>query len=118
MLTIPKSYYLAFKKVQNLEEYFEGRLDFGSHAELSNLLEQILIVTLHNSDSNSVQWQTAQLYDEKKPPELPTVHINFKKMRFFFFLVFAKLSNASLIHFSYFLKLAAFYLLWKVVKTC
>ncbi|KAI9276111.1 hypothetical protein BY458DRAFT_137649 [Sporodiniella umbellata] len=70
MFTIPESYYLAFEKVRSLEEYFEGRPEIEEKAGLQALLEQVLILTPHNSRSIYVEWQKKQLYDENNPPEL------------------------------------------------
>ncbi|KAG0748862.1 hypothetical protein G6F57_003036 [Rhizopus arrhizus] len=57
MLTIPTSYYLAFETIQNIEEYFEGKVNVEKHVELVELSKQIVILTVHNAKCFSMQWQ-------------------------------------------------------------
>ncbi|KAG1640946.1 hypothetical protein G6F44_006326 [Rhizopus delemar] len=70
MLTIPTSYYSAFETIQNIEEYFEGKVNVDRHVELVELSKQIVILTVHNAKCFSMQWQAFSSVDVNHPPEL------------------------------------------------
>jgi hypothetical protein len=74
MLTIPTSYYLAFETIQNIEEYFEGKVNVEKHVELVELSKQIVILTVHNAKCFSMQWQAFSSVNVNHPPELSIVH--------------------------------------------
>ncbi|EIE86100.1 hypothetical protein RO3G_10811 [Rhizopus delemar RA 99-880] len=63
MLTIPTSYYSAFETIQNIEEYFEGKVNVDRHVELVELSKQIVILTVHNAKCFSMQWQAFSSVD-------------------------------------------------------